>query len=240
MPFRVRMQICLSPEKFALKLQPFFVRFMDTRGRQRHVPVESYCYTHDCVLSVIFSHDEKEASATQSPVVCFDPADNGGENEGLNIESSVCIYTSDEYARMYQRVACVRDKLAEAFPGCRQLDLGFMDDRMLVVFRLKGFFDVAVSSGEDMPIFAWDKEFLKPLTQAKPKLGMGFIVQMWVVGGGLGTFWYDHSGDVRAFASVESVVRAADACFLNKRIRPDIHVSSDQVCCDDCVDWLCN
>jgi len=231
MPFRVRMQICLSPEKFALKLQPYFVRFVDTRGNQRHVPVESYCYTHDCVLSVVFSHDEKEASATQLPVVCFDPTDNGSDSEGLgNIESSACIYTADEYARMYQRVANARDKLAEAFPGCRQMDMGFMDDRMLVVFRLKGFFDVAVSSGEDMPMFAWDQRVLKQLKESDPKLGMGFVVQMWVVGGGLDTFWYEHSGNVRAFASVDAVVHAADNCFLTKRICPEVHIRCDQVC----------
>lgn len=236
MSFRVRMQICLSPEKYAMKLRPYFVRFMDTRGEQRHVPVESYSYAHDCVLSVVFAHDEKEASAAQSPVVCFDPDDTGVNHEGSNsIESSVCIYTADEYTRMFQRVADVRDKLAEAFPGCRQLDMGFMNDRLLIVFELKGFFSVAVSSADDMPMFVWDRRGLKPLNRANMRLGMGFVVQMWMAGGGLDTFWYEHSGNVRAFPSVEAMVRAADDGFRTPRIRPEVHLHCDQVCGDG---WL--
>ena len=226
--FLVRMQICLSLKEYARKRRPYFVRFIDMQGKQRHEPVESYDYSADCVLTVTFHHDQSQAHPVQTPVVCFDPTDDEDEEEMSY--STENMHTAKGYMKVYGRVAQVRDELAEHFPECKQMDIGFMDTAVLAFVRLRGSFVVAVSSDPGVPIFAWDKRFLIPFDKATPKLGEGFKVAMHLSGSMLDVFWYKHSGNVPMFTSVDRVVRYADAnCGQEKRIEPERHIRTEEV-----------
>ena len=231
----IRMQICLASDEFARRRRPYFVRFFDTGRKIRHSPVESYCYASDCVLEVTFYHDSPDAHPVQSPMVCFDPDDFGEVDAKEPDENPL-----KTYAKLSTRVALLRDRLEEHFPDCKQLDMGFMENEIMVFLRLKSGFAVALPSDPSIPMFTWDRRCLTPLARATPKLGSGFKLSMPSVDGTMESFWYQRDS-VTIFSSVEKVVLYADRMVftdVDRRIDPQRHIHTQEVCLVMCCFYV--
>jgi hypothetical protein len=202
--FYIRMQICLTQKEFSKQREPFFVRFMTCAGDMAHLPIDQYRYVGHCMLETRFYFDEPEAFPVQSPMVCFDREDRGLD------EAEEALGPMDLYGRLCTRAAVRRDKLELNFPDCRQMEMGFMGNELLLFLRLKGNFMVAVSSDSGVPIFMWDRRCLTPMDKANPVLGQGFKLTMPGLNGGAEHFWYERDR-VQLFSSVRKVVNFAEA-----------------------------
>ena len=201
--FYIRMQISLTQEEYAKQRTPFFVRFLTKAGKMVHLPIDTYRYVRPHSLETRFYFDEPDAFPVQTPVVCFDPDDDGDDDDEA-------LRPLDLYIRLSAKAARLRDKLETHFPECRQVDVGFMENELMLFLRLRGNFMVAVSSDGSVPIFTWDRRCLIPMDRAEPKLGQGFKLTMPSAGGKAEHFWYERER-VQLFASVRKVVQYADA-----------------------------
>ena len=123
--YYIRMQICLTQDEYCKTRQPYYVRFLTRASKTVHIPIDKYRYVHDCVLEVLFYYDEPDAFPVQTPLVCFDPTDVGGDEEDRSEPLEL-------YAKLCTRAAVVRDQLEEHFPECRLVDIGFMENELML------------------------------------------------------------------------------------------------------------
>jgi len=187
-----QLRICMDPAEYAKKRRPFFVRFVDSDFKFHHVAVESFSFVRDCVLEVQFLFDEDASMKlpAQMPLVCYDPEDNGEEDEA-----------DERFRKSYrdkcERIAAVRNRLDEYFPQCDQEGVGYLDDNdMFAVVRLLPDFHVAITS--TVNIFHWKK---KVVTDSNGRAT-----------GSMGV-----SANSLHFKSVDKVVRYADREFPGMR-----------------------
>lgn len=204
--FYIRMQICLTKEEYSKQREPFYVRFMTRAGKMAHLPIDQYRYVDSCVLETRFYFDEPDAFPVQTPMVCFDREDRGLDED----EGDETLKPLELYARLCTHAAVVRDALESKFPDCKQMEMGFMGNELMLFLRLRGNFMVAVSSDKSVPIFTWDRRCLTPMEKARPVLGHGFKLTMPGLDGTAEHFWYERDR-VQLFASVNKVVEYAES-----------------------------
>jgi hypothetical protein len=224
--FYIRMQICLSEVEYRKQRPPYFVRFITKAGKMVHIPIHQYRYVGNSVLETRFYFSEPDAFPVQTPMVCFDPKDNGGD-----CKEEDCPHPLSLYLSLTAKAGRIRDELETKFPDCKQIAVGFMENELMLFLRLKGNFMVAVSSDSSVPIFTWDRRCLIPLEKANPKLGQGFKLTMPDVNGHAEHFWYERER-VQLFTSVKKVVQYADAHVYKDgelRIDPARHFSTDNI-----------
>ena len=222
--FLIRMQICLTVDEYNKKREPFYVRFMTRAGKMVHLPIEQYRYVDQFILETRFYFDEPDAFPVQTPMVCFDRDDRGDSEE----DNEEALGPLELYARMCTRAAVVRDRLESRFPDCKQVEMGFMGNELLLFLRLRGNFMIAVSSDASVPMFMWDRRCLTPMENATPVLGKGFQLTMPGLNGGAEHFWYERDR-VQLFSSVKKVVDYADARIYKGgelRVDPQRHLLS--------------
>ena len=203
--YHIRMQMCLTPAEYLKQRQPYYVRFLTKDSKIVHIPIVKYTYVRDCVLELIFNYNEPNAFPVQTPILCFDRDDV--EQEKHRDQEPLMLY-----GKLSSRVAVLRNELELYFPNCKQMDIGFMQNELMLFLRLKGNFMVAVSSDRSVPIFTWDRQCVIPYDQARPKLGDGFKFTIPNLDGTADTFWYQ-SDRVQLFATVKKVVEYADRCI---------------------------
>jgi len=221
--FYIRMQIHLTEEEYRKQRVPYFVRFMTKAGKMVHIPIDTYRYVQGHTLETRFFFDEPDAFPVQTPVVCFDPDDDGNCDDDSEV-----LRPLDLYIRLSALAARPRDRLEMQFPECKQIEMGFMENELMLFLRLRGNFMVAVSSDSSVPIFTWDRRCLIPMDRADPKLGQGFKLTMPSIDGKAEHFWYERER-VQLFASIRKVVQYADAHVYKQgelRIDPARHFRS--------------
>jgi len=225
--FYIRMQICLTAEEHGKKSVPYYVRFMTRAGKMVHLPIDRYRYVDPCVLETQFYFDEPDAFPVQTPMVCFDRDDRGDDDE----DSEESVRPLDLYMRLCTRAAEVRDQLESNFPECKQLEMGFMENELMLFLRLRGNFMVAVSSDKSVPIFTWDRRCLTPMEKARPVLGQGFKLTIPGLDGSAEHYWYERDR-VLLFSSVKKVVEYAEKHIYkdgDMRVDPTRHLQSSDI-----------
>ena len=229
--YYIRMRIALSEGSYDRKSEPYYVRFRTRAGQMVHLPIDQYRYVEEGTLEIRFFYGEPDAFPLQTPTVCFDKDDVGSLDE----EEESFDRPLELYAQLCTSAAVVRDKLEARFPDCRQTDVGFMGNDLLLFLRLRGNFAVAVASDRSAPMFVWDRRFLVPCCdQAEPttRLGGGFRVTLPAPNGGANHFWYE-CDRAPLFASVKQVVRYAEEHVYKgeeRRIDPERHrLSTDLI-----------
>lgn len=118
----------------------------------------------------------------------------------------------DAYRRLYLRVAAIRDQLERVFPECRQVNIGLVEEELLVLFYLNDRLTVAVCSDSRIPIFMWDEDCLSRFTAP---IGDGFKVMMPVGDGSMQMFWYQ-PGAMVIFRSAEQVMQYVGGMLSDK------------------------
>ena len=120
----LKVSICIEPTEHAQKQRPYFLRFMDMTFTMYHRKVESYAYMDDGVLELCIKHHEcGVALPPQMPMICYDKHDTGTTEAKANCPR-------------LQRIAALRNELAEHFPECEQDGAGRVGEELFVVMCL--------------------------------------------------------------------------------------------------------
>lgn len=130
-------RVCISPEEFALRRQPKFIRFMDNTFKSHQRKVESVEFSRDCVLEVRVEDDEMELPPQMPTLIYTDE-----EADSLD-------YSLDERRKTYREkckiILEVRRDLGKEFPLCEQIGVGYVYEDIYVVLMLFPGLRVCVS-----------------------------------------------------------------------------------------------
>lgn len=130
-------RVCISPEEFALRRQPKFIRFMDNTFKSHQRKVESVEFSRDCVLEVRVEDSEMELPPQMPTLIYTDE-----EADSLD-------YSLDERRKTYREkckiILEVRRDLGKEFPLCEQIGVGYVYEDIYVVLMLFPGLRVCVS-----------------------------------------------------------------------------------------------
>jgi hypothetical protein len=133
-------RVCISPEEFAQRRQPKFIRFMDNTFKSHQRKVESVEFSRDCVLEVrVKDYDGETELPPQMPTLLYT------EEEADELDTSL-----DERRKIYREkckiILEVRRDLGKEFPLCEQIGVGYVYEDIYIVLMLFPGLKVCVSS----------------------------------------------------------------------------------------------